>query len=49
MAFFDGVAKLPPYGVAELIQDLDILVYAFALESTLRLVGRKFGLAITDY
>lgn len=43
---FDGVAKSPPYGVAAVFQDLDIQMYAFILEKTLRLVGRKFCLAI---
>jgi len=42
---FDGVAKNPPYGVAAFFQDLDIPVYAFVLEETLRLVGRNFCLA----
>jgi hypothetical protein len=42
----DGVAKSPPYGVAVIFRDLDILMYAFALEKTLRLVGRNLCLAI---
>ncbi|RLB70674.1 MAG: hypothetical protein DRH06_01000 [Deltaproteobacteria bacterium] len=43
---FDGVAKSPPYGVTAFFQDFDIPMYPFALEKTLRLVGRNFYLAI---
>ncbi len=45
----DGVAKLPPYGVAAIFQDFDIPVYAFTPEKSLRLEGRKFCLAISVF
>ncbi|HEX9779359.1 MAG TPA: hypothetical protein VGA63_14540, partial [Geopsychrobacteraceae bacterium] len=43
---FDGVAKIPPYGVKAFFQDLDILMYAFAPEKSPGLVGQNFCLAI---
>jgi len=42
----DGVAKSPSCGVAAFFQDIDILMYVFAPEKPLRLVGRNFCLAI---
>jgi len=41
-----ALQKVPPHGVVAFFQDLDILTYAFALEKTLRLVGRNFCLTI---
>ncbi len=42
----DGVAKSPTSGVAAVFQDLDIHMYAFALEKPLCLGDRNFCLAI---
>ncbi len=44
-AVFLGVTNIPPSGVEVLFQDLDIQVYAFAPEKTLRLGGRNICLA----
>ncbi len=44
-AFEHGVANIPPSGVEVFFQDLDIQVYAFAPEKTLRLGGRNICLA----
>ena len=43
-AIIDGVAKSPPHGVAAVLQDLDIPMYAFAFEKPLRR-GTKFLLS----